>query len=677
MGMKRIIAVLVLVGCAFITQGAFAAEGNKSQAGSCVKLDTIVVTPSRYDGSILDSDKSISVISEDDIKRYEPRTVPELLQGETGVIVRDFIGNGKTATVDMRGFGEAAPMNTLVMINGRRTNQIDLSGPDWSQINPESIERIEIVRGPQTVLYGDNAVGGVINIITKKGTGKKPEIGIGGKLGTYDYRSYNAEVSGGSDFLDYYAGFSQSDTDGYRVNNRLQLIDLNTSMILKPTRYLDLKFEGGYHKDWYGQPGGLTPADIGTLGIGGSSSPNDRAKTQDWFITAGPEVRVESGIGDFVFSGDSIVRIRRTASVNFYSGGSIERDGKINTFGLIPKVVYTTDIFGCTNKLISGIDYYSYKDSISNGTFPTKDIIIIQERTLGLYATDTLDLTEKFSLTGGGRLENARYHFDQQLMIPGTSNKRDWEYALEAGTNYKVLKHSALYANYARSFRFPAVDEWYTSQYVSFGALIAGGLNTDLEPQTGNHYEIGIKDNSIKYMTTTADFYLDDIKHELYYDPTLFTNSIYDRTMHHGFEVEEHIRPVDNLDIFGKYTYQKAFFVGSHYAGDEIPGVPRDKISAGVNYTFMDCFTIAYLANFIGKQRFISDQKNIVPPLKSYTTHDLKLSYIKYGLEMFIGIYNLLDEKYSAYGITNGAGSNQAVYPSPGRNVTLGANYKF
>jgi iron complex outermembrane recepter protein len=673
---KLVIAVIV---CTLLAQAAFAAQKEKygGSYGNLSKLEPIVVTPFRYEESVMDVDKSVSVIDEETIKRYEPRTVPELLQDQTGVVVKDFIGNGKTAVVDIRGFGESAPSNTLVLIDGRRTNQIDLSGPDWSQINPDSIERIEIVRGPQTVLYGDNAVAGVINLITKKGTGKKPEIGIGGKIGTYDYRAYSAHACGGTEFLDYYAGFTQSYTDGSRENNALEIIDFTDSIILKPTKDLKLKFENGYHKDWYGQPGGLTPADINVVGIRGSPNPNDRAKTQDWFMTAGPEMSLGTKIGDFVFSGDASIRIRRTASVAFYTGGSIERDSKINTFGLTPKMVYTTDVFGHANKLISGLDYYSYKDAISNGTFPMKDVIVIQERTLGLYADDTFDLTDKLSITGGGRLEWAKYRFNQQLMIPLDNTKKDYEYALEAGANYKVLDHTALYANYARSFRFPAVDEWFVSQYTLFGALIGGGLNLNLKPQTGNHYEIGIKNDSLKYLTTSADFYLSDLKHELYYDPAQFTNTIYDRTMHHGFELENHIRPVDNLDIFCKYAYQKAFFVGSHYAGDEIPSVPRDKISAGVNYTFMDCFTISYLANFVGNQRFISDQKNIVPPLKSYTTHDLRFSYIKYGLEMFMGIYNILDEKYNAYGITNAAGSNQAVYPSPGRNVTLGANYKF
>ncbi|HPM42901.1 MAG TPA: TonB-dependent receptor plug domain-containing protein, partial [Candidatus Omnitrophota bacterium] len=150
----------------------------EEQSQASQRLDPIVVTaarvPQRPSGSlfgttILQSSKSVDVITQEDIKRSPARTVPELLKGRVGVCVKEYTGNGKTAQVDIRGFGETAPSNVLVLIDGRRANQNDISGTDWLQIDVDSVERIEIVRGPQSVLYGDNAVGGVINIITKRG----------------------------------------------------------------------------------------------------------------------------------------------------------------------------------------------------------------------------------------------------------------------------------------------------------------------------------------------------------------------------------------------------------------------------------------------------------------------------------------------------------------------------
>src|SRR4030043_232451 len=111
---------------------------------------------------------NVTVITREEIEKSNSQTVIDLVRTEVGVVVRDYYGTGKTASVDIRGFGETGPLNTLVLVDGRRVNEIDLSGVDWTQIPLDQIERIEILRGPGSVLYGDNAVGGVINIITRK-----------------------------------------------------------------------------------------------------------------------------------------------------------------------------------------------------------------------------------------------------------------------------------------------------------------------------------------------------------------------------------------------------------------------------------------------------------------------------------------------------------------------------
>ncbi len=643
-------------------------------------LDPIVITPSRYEEPSLDASKNVTVIDAEKIKRSHVRYVPELLEKEAGMVVRDFVGNGKTVQLDMRGFGETSVSNVLVLIDGRRTNQIDISGTDWAQIDVDSIEKIEIVRGPQTVLYGDNAEGGVINIITKSGAGKKPEMGFGYRTGTYDYSAWTGHIDGGSDFLDYYGSTSYSNTDGYRTNNALETTDFNANLTIKPTDSFRLNFKGGYHKDWYGMPGALKPSDIDTVGWRGSITPNDRAKTDDEYFIAGPEVRYDLGFGDILFSGEVIARSRRTASLFFYSDGSnSEVNNHIRTFGATPKLAFTVDAFGMHNRMIAGLDYYGSKDEISNTNFSGgKDRIIIEKDTLGLYATDTVELLSRLILNAGYRAEWGNYKFDQQAVIAGTNRKSPFEYAVEAGATFKYNENSSIYASYSRSFRFPAVDEWYVSLYKDFFTnTTQGGLNLNLRPQTGNNYEIGIKENSSKYVSVKGDYFLMDTKHELYFDPITFTNSVYDRTIRHGLEVEAHAYLLKGIDAFADYTFMKAFYVGSHYAGNDIPMVPRHKFSAGLDYTFMDCLNIHYVANFVGLRRFINDQINLAPRLKSYLTHDIKASYYKYGLEVYGAIYNIFDEKYSQYGVTNSAGTRQAYYPSPGVNFLLGVNYKF
>src|SRR4030043_2436458 len=133
-----------------------------------VTLEPVVVTATRDAQEIRKVPANVTVITREEIERSNAKATVDLLRYEVGLVVRDFTGNGKTATVDIRGLGETGPLNTLVLVDGRRVNEIDLSGVDWTQIPLDQIDRIEIIRGPGSVLYGDNAVGGVINIITKK-----------------------------------------------------------------------------------------------------------------------------------------------------------------------------------------------------------------------------------------------------------------------------------------------------------------------------------------------------------------------------------------------------------------------------------------------------------------------------------------------------------------------------
>ncbi len=159
-----------------------------------VTLEGVVVTATRDTEEIRKVPANVTVVTREQIEQSNSKTVVDVLRSEGDVVVRDFYGNGKTASVDIRGFGETGPLNTLVLVDGRRVNEIDLSGVDWTQIPLDQVERIEIVRGSGSVLYGDNATGGVINIITKRP--EKPfAVQAEGVVGSYGY--YKGGASSG------------------------------------------------------------------------------------------------------------------------------------------------------------------------------------------------------------------------------------------------------------------------------------------------------------------------------------------------------------------------------------------------------------------------------------------------------------------------------------------------
>src|SRR6476646_5096279 len=166
---------------------------------------------------------STSVITAEDIAHSPAQSIQEIIAQTPGVQLTSLFGgvNGVGTTVDLRGFGAFATANSLVLINGRRLNDIDMAGVDLSTIPRDSIERIEITRGNSgAVLYGDNAVGGVINIVTKTGAGGPPvAIRAEGGVGSFNQRlaSVSTAVNFGPWSTSFYGNGIKS--DGYRVNN--------------------------------------------------------------------------------------------------------------------------------------------------------------------------------------------------------------------------------------------------------------------------------------------------------------------------------------------------------------------------------------------------------------------------------------------------------------------------
>lgn len=681
--MRWLCVVFFTVLAVILQSSAFAEDDPKGPQ----RLDPIVVTASRvperpsgslFGTTVLQSSRSVDIITQEDIKRSSARTVPELLKGRAGVAVKEYTGNGKTAQVDIRGFGETAPSNVLVLIDGRRANQNDISGTDWLQIDIDSVERIEIVRGSQSVLYGDNAVGGVVNIITKRGGGKPSEVGASYDIGSYHYNSYNAHALGGSKFLDYSLNVDNATTSGYRGNSDLENIDFTNTYTIKPTDYFHIRCDGGYHKDWFGMPGSVTDMQIERDGWRACDDPGNRGKTEDAYITGGFDFFGFGRNDGTAVTVDIIARNRRSATLSFFAPSWYENNSHIRTFGVTPKAAVEFQIAGVPNRIVFGADYYMYKNGILGtnwvntlfGDGRQKDLINIEEQTFGIYASDSFEPMPGLTLEGGVRGEWSGFHFDQEYITANISDKRSFDYAFDCGVNYRYNEDSALYANLSRSFRLPAIDEWYQSTITVFGA-ISGGLNLDLEPQTGMSYEVGVRDNTIKWLKLNADYFIMDTRHELFYDPVNYVNMIYDRTMRHGLECEAHLLAGDDADIFARYTYENVFFVGGRYAGNTIPMVPQHMLTWGVSYTFMDCVDIDYKFNFVGPRYSVSDQRNVDRKLKHYVTNDIRIGYHKYGFEVYGALNNMFDYKYSDIGAWG------AYYPANGRNYIIGVKQKF
>ena len=236
--------------------------------------EPIVITPDRTSVEEELAPSNVTVISQEEIQDSGAKTVGELLDSSLGVEIHNMGSNSKTDTADIRGFGDTALSNVLVLVDGRKINTIDTSGPDLTQIPVETIGRIEVIRGAASVLYGDNAVGGVINIITKKGEGR-----LTGSVeydgGSYGASSENINVGGSQKGLSYQMNQKYSNNDGYRDNSYLLDKDYDGKFSYSLTDALTINSGIVWHQDNYGLPGALSAAEMATLGRRGSTFPDD------------------------------------------------------------------------------------------------------------------------------------------------------------------------------------------------------------------------------------------------------------------------------------------------------------------------------------------------------------------------------------------------------------------
>ncbi len=665
----KIILPVVIGALVFAGRLTVRAEGADDNA---VDLGEIVVTPSGYREPAINYPGNVTVITAQDIEESNAKYVYELLRREPGLYVTDYTHAGKTVTVDMRGFGEEAARNVLVMIDGRRVNEIDISGTDWSQIPLENVERIEISRGSGSVLYGDNAAAGVINIITRRG--KKGHHFKGSvEFGSYRYQNYYCDVNGAEDFASYNLFFKQEKTDGYRLNGDYDGCDLTGGMTICPVEYLKVDFSGGYHKDWYGLPAGLQRTEIDQIGYRGSTTPNDRAKTETTFLRVLPKLNFSSESTDHAFDVDFWGRKKRLDSTTIAWGATTWDNSQIDSIGGSAKYTNTYYWDDITNRLMLGIDLFSAENRLLTNTpaWGTYNQLKIKKQTLGIYASDNIELFDKFIINGGFRQEWAGYVFDQSENAGRYETRNPDQEAFDIGVEYKYLDAGGIYGRFSRSYRFPATDEFY-SRWT--------GLNTDLKHQKADTWEAGIKDRNWKYLQPRLNFFWMKIDDEIFYDPTsgpFGDNRNYDRTRRFGVETGAVSEPFEWLNTYCTYTYLDAEFDGGKFTGNKIPMVPEHKVTWGINFVPVKYLEFNFNSEYVSEQYSINDDPNRMPRLKSHFVCNGKVTAKYKGIKAFFGINNIFDVTYSEIATSNVAGTVTDLFPAPERNYIFGFSCEF
>ena len=643
---------------------------------------------------------SATVITAEEIAHSPSQTLQEIIAQVPGVQLQSFFGgvNGAKTSIDLRGFGAVASSNTLVLVNGRRLNDIDLAGVDLSTIPLNSIERIEITRGNSgAVLYGDNAVGGVVNIVTRNGVGGSP-VAIRGEAGVGSFNQRRAAVSAAANAGPWSTSFYGNGikSDGYRVNNALdQRNGVGNINYTTPDLSAFLTVTGSDQK--LGLPGGrLVDPSIGLNQLAtnrtGTSTPFDYGNQQAASVTTGFTKSLWNGAELIVDGG---YRERKTQSGFFGNTPSISfastyNDADLKTWSLTPRLSVKNVMFGMPSQILTGIDYYDTTFHEERGAFkgvaPYHTYDLSQQSVAG-YWQQTVGLLPTTDFSYGARVQNTRlsardrydpnapFAFDAQAMPLDSS---ETQYALHVGLEHRFNNIFSVFGRAARAFRTPNTDERVASGPAFDAFFNPLSQNFQLKTQTSHDVEGGFRIKSGGFQMQSS-IYTMDLLNELQFNPVLFYNVNLDPTRRYGSETSASLRVSDSVLLRGGVAYTRAVFREGLYAGNDVPLVSRYTASGGVTWNIWKDYVVADATVRAWSERFMdNDQRNTQRRIPADATVDLKLSGAYEHFFWSLSVNNLLNALYYDYAIASSFTPGRfSAYPLPGRTYMVKAGATF
>lgn len=657
--------------------------------------DTIVVTPTRFSDLASDRAVNVTVITRDEIERNPAVTLPEILQDHAGIGMRDLYGNNASnSTVDLRGFGAAAGQNTLVLVDGVRQNDIDLSGVVWSAIPLSAIERIEIVRGGNSVLHGAGAVGGVINIITRAPGERANAAAASARYGSFNSRGLQVTGNLAGENAGLTLAASNDRSDGWRDNNENRQDSFYGNARWKLDRG-EIGFKLGADTQSLRLPGAriVEPdQNLNELAADpeGAQTPNDWAKRDSWQAVLSAQFQLPEG----EIAADLNYRNKDQEAYFYYGGYPDYRKTALDMWSFSPRIKLPLQTGGLKHDLILGLDLDRWDYGLRTSNDPANigqpiNRVRADQRNTALYAQDHLRLNEALSFTAGARLEwfriKASDSFDSTA--PGSSifgsgapagGQNERESAWDLGVRYRAAPGQTLYAKAGRSFRFATVDEIYenTPSYTRQFQF--------LKPQTSYDEELGWEFGTAHHGGRAA-LYHARVEDEIHLDPysTGIGNTNLPPLRRYGVELEGR-SSVGVVDLSAAYTLAFAEFTsgvlnGVPLKGNNVPLVPRHKLALNATWNLSAMTQLTGSANYVSDQYLDNDEPNTLGvKIPAYTVADVRLKHRVGNWKLAAAINNLFDEKYYTYAVRSQFNADRyAAYPLPGRHGWVSVEYLF
>ena len=640
----------------------------------------IVVTASRANRTIEELPGNVTVITADAIRESGVQNVVSALETLGGVYFRRNSDNPGLADVSMRGFGDNSHGRVLVLVDGQRLNSADMASLDWLRIPVTAVDRIEVLHGGETALYGNYAVAGVINIITHQPS-DHPSTTISATVGSDNTFAGHVGHAGNVGDTRYTADLDWRKSDGWRDNSHYENDDMRATLSRDWTQGFSTDLSAFYTYNIYGMPGTLSRSQM-AQDPRQTNNPRDEAATRTLGGSLGCDGQIDA---DSRLACD-FSATRRAIISDTFSYFSFT-DSLLDNYAISPRYTLDSDIAGHRNHLLVGVDLgmdvlslQSYGDLAR--TLPNKNTdATLRRANAGAYLQDEFELTRQLSLTLGGRHEIYRYSSEVQDVFDSTSSEGDTTYHQTAGDAalvYRPADQVKLFGRVASLYRDPFLDELTSAYYYGgFGPAMAMGL----QPETGRQFELGGSAALANEWTAELSAYRLDMRNEIAYNPATFMNSNLNNTRRYGTDATLIWARKGVGLVSATYNYVDARFSRGPNEGNQIPLVPPHVLTVRGELELPCDLTAMAAAHAVSGQFLGNDNANQDVKLPTYGTLDLGLRYHPHqveGLDVLVGVDNVFDTIYANSGYSQlGWGGNPAYYPAAGRTWKVTAMYRF
>ncbi len=657
---------------------------TKNVTLSAVNISDVVVTASRSVESINNVPAAVSVVDATDIQKGRSEvSIEESLKRVPGVRVEDELGTAGRTRIIIRGNGTRANSpagsgvrGVRVLVDGIPKNNAGGSAQDLINIDLGSVARMEVLRGPSSALYGNQA-GGVVNLITEEG-GPDQRFDYQQTLGSFGLRREHAKVLGQTGLLGYRISAHRTDQTGFRRSSDFHNTGIDSKLVLNIDDQSRMTVIAAYEQNFQRSPGPLTAAQMAV----------DRKSASPTFVTSDVRSTVDEMRFGLIYNRDvtpadqvqlTTYYIPRHLGPFIQIGVRIPQD--FTNRGINLRYLRSAPLGDFQNRFTTGVDFQD--TPITTGVFSSTTGVAASEleenaTTGGLYVLDELSILPTVRLSAGLRYDNIHFR-SRDLTKPGTKASRTFTATTpKIGITYQPLDAISFYGTYSKGFETPIIGEL---RVVPGGAF---GFNNNLDPQRSTNYEVGSRGQvggRVSYELALFHQIIDDMINPLGTFPNNSFSNI-GRVKENGVEAGAQVSLIGPLSLGAAYTFSDfklADFVVNNVtlSDNELPGVPRHTFFGDVRYNAANGIFAALEGQYVSKFFFnnVNDASN--PPyavVNFRLNYDARLDHAR--ISPFFGINNIFNRKYSAFGLINDA-TRRFFNPLPGTSGYGGVKLEF